>query len=78
MSSLAKAQRIRKRPPSRGWVGREPPHATRSPLLCRPFGRSALVSGAVAAETTMRLIALGEHDLRGIAAPCAVFTLPED
>jgi hypothetical protein len=24
------------------------------------------------------LIPLGEHDLRGIAAPCAVFTLPED
>jgi adenylate cyclase len=47
-------------------------------LLCRPLGRSALVSGAVAAETTMRLIALGEHDLRGVAAPCAVFALPED
>jgi adenylate cyclase len=46
--------------------------------LCRPLGRGALVSGTVAAETTMKLIALGEHDLRGIAAPCAVFTLPED
>jgi adenylate cyclase len=37
-----------------------------------------LVSGAVAAETTTALIPLGEHALRGIAAPCAVFTLPED
>src|SRR6201985_227206 len=46
--------------------------------LCRPLGRSVLISGAVAAETTTRLIALGEHELRGIAAPCAVFTTPED
>jgi adenylate cyclase len=46
--------------------------------LCRPLGRSVLISGAVAAETNMRLIALGEHELRGIATPCAVFTLPED
>ncbi len=46
--------------------------------LCRPLGRSVLISGAVAAQTNTRLISLGEHDLRGIAAPCAVFTLPED
>lgn len=46
--------------------------------LCRPLGRSVLISGAVAAETNTRLIPLGEHDLRGIARPCAVFTLPED
>jgi adenylate cyclase len=46
--------------------------------LCRPLGRSVLVSGAVAAETTIPLIPLGEHLLRGIAAPCSVFTLPED
>jgi adenylate cyclase len=46
--------------------------------LCRPLGRSVLVSGAVAAETTAALIPLGEHVLRGIAEPCAVFTLPED
>jgi adenylate cyclase len=46
--------------------------------LCRPLGRSALISGAVAAETSTRLIPLDEHDLRGIATPCAVFTLPED
>jgi len=46
--------------------------------LCRPLGRNVLVSGAVAAETMTTLIPLGEHALRGIAAPCAIFTLPED
>src|SRR5258708_3232796 len=46
--------------------------------LCRPLGRSVLISGTVAAETNAKLIPLGEHDLRGIATPCAVFTLPED
>jgi class 3 adenylate cyclase len=45
--------------------------------LCRPLGRSVLISGAVAAETTTPLVPLGEHMLRGIAAPCAVFTLPD-
>jgi adenylate cyclase len=45
--------------------------------LCRPLGRSVLISGAVAAETTTPLVPLGEHLLRGIAAPCAVFTLPD-
>ncbi len=44
--------------------------------LCRPLGRSVLVSGAVAAAATTPLVPLGEHPLRGIAAPCAVFTLP--
>ena len=46
--------------------------------LCRPLGRTVLVTGAVAAETTTALVPLGEHRLRGIAAPCAVFTLPEE
>jgi adenylate cyclase len=45
--------------------------------LCRPLGRSVLISGAVAAETATPLVPLGEHVLRGIAAPCAVFTLPD-
>jgi adenylate cyclase len=44
--------------------------------LCRPLGRPVLISGAVAAETAAALVPLGEHALRGIAAPCAVFTLP--
>ncbi len=46
--------------------------------LCRPLGRSVLVTGAVAAETTTPLVPLGEHVLRSIAAPCAVFSLPEE
>jgi hypothetical protein len=33
--------------------------------LCRPLGRSVLISGAVAAETTTPLVPLGEHVLRG-------------
>jgi adenylate cyclase len=45
--------------------------------LCRPLGRSVLISGAVAAATTMPLVPLGDHVLRGIAAPCSVFTLPD-
>jgi class 3 adenylate cyclase len=45
--------------------------------LCRPLGRAVLISGAVAAQTTTPLVPLGEHELRGIAAPCAVFTLPD-
>jgi adenylate cyclase len=46
--------------------------------LCRPLGKTVLVSGALAAETEVPLIALGTHALRGIASPCAIFTLPED
>jgi adenylate cyclase len=46
--------------------------------LCKPLGRSVLISGAVAAGTTVTLIPLGEHGLRGIASPCAVFALPEE
>jgi adenylate cyclase len=45
--------------------------------LCRPLGRSVLISSAVAAETVTPLVSLGEHVLRGIAAPCTVFTLPD-
>ena len=45
--------------------------------LCRPLRRSVLISGALAAETTTPLVPLGEHTLRGIASPCAVFTLPD-
>jgi adenylate cyclase len=45
--------------------------------LCRPLVRAVLISGAVAAETSRRLVPLGEHVLRGIAKPCTVFTLPD-
>ncbi len=45
--------------------------------LCRPLDRAVLVSGAFAAATTAPLVALGTHALRGIASPCAVFTLAD-
>jgi len=45
--------------------------------LCRPLDRALLVSGAFAAEANAPLIALGEHALRGVAAPCAVFTVAD-
>jgi class 3 adenylate cyclase len=45
--------------------------------LCRPLGRTVLVSGAFATQIETSLIALGTHELRGIASPCAVFTVRE-
>ena len=46
--------------------------------LCRPLNKVVLVSDAFAAETGVSLIPLGSHVLRGIASPCAVFTVPEN
>jgi len=46
--------------------------------LCRPLDKAVLVSGTLAAETGVSLIPLGTHALRGIASPCAVFTVPEN
>jgi class 3 adenylate cyclase len=46
--------------------------------LCKPLGRTVLVSGVLAAETDTPLVALGTHELRGIASRCAVFTLRDD
>jgi adenylate cyclase len=46
--------------------------------LCRPLEKTVLVSGAFAAHTQAPLIPLGTHVLRGIAAPCTVYTLPEN
>lgn len=45
--------------------------------LCKPLRKTVLVSGALAAEAELPLVALGTHALRGIASPCLVFTLPE-
>ena len=44
--------------------------------LCKPLGRTVLASGAFAAESSAALIPLGEHSLRGIARPIAVFAPP--
>ncbi len=46
--------------------------------LCKPLNQSVLISGALAAHAEGALIPLGQHILRGIAAPCAVFTLAEE
>src|SRR5882762_1792162 len=46
--------------------------------LCRPLDKTVLVSGTFAAETRVSLRPLGTHALRGIASPCAVFTVPEN
>ena len=45
--------------------------------LCRPLDKTVLVSGTFAAETAVPLMPLGTHALRGIASPCAIFTVPE-
>jgi adenylate cyclase len=45
--------------------------------LCRPLGRTVLISGAVAAEASATLIPLGTHALRGIASPCADYTVSD-
>lgn len=45
--------------------------------LCRPLGRTVLASGAFAAEATTAMVPLGQHELRGIAEPCAVFGLAD-
>jgi adenylate cyclase len=46
--------------------------------LCKPLDKAVLVSGTLAAETGLSLIPLGTHELRGIAFPCDVFTVPEN
>jgi adenylate cyclase len=58
-------------------IGRAVNLVSRLSGLCRPLGKAVLVSGALAAETEAPLVALGTHSLRGIASPCAVFTLPD-
>ena len=45
--------------------------------LCKPLHQTVLVSGALAAQTQTPLLALGRHELRGIAASCDVFALPQ-
>ena len=51
--------------------------ASRLEGLCKPLGRTILISGAVASEITANLIPLGKHPLRGIASPCDVYTVPD-
>ncbi len=46
--------------------------------LCRPLGKTVLASGAFAAKCGTPMNPLGTHTLRGIATPCAVFSVAED
>jgi class 3 adenylate cyclase len=46
--------------------------------LCRPLDKPVLISGAFAAATPTPLVPLGTHALRGIATPCAIFTVAAD
>ncbi len=46
--------------------------------LCKPLQRSALISGALAAEIETPLVPLGLQELRGIVEPCSVYGLPEE
>lgn len=57
-------------------IGRAVNLVSRLEGLCKPLGRDVLISGDFAAETDMPLTFLGVQALRGIAAPCPVFTLP--
>ncbi len=67
--------------PPTGWIS--PPSAPPSIWSAGSRGyavrsnRTVLISGAFAAETGTPLIPLGTHALRGIAAPCAVFTVAD-
>jgi adenylate cyclase len=51
--------------------------ASRLEGLCRPLGRTVLISSAVANEASTSLVPMGTHALRGIATPCAVYSLPD-
>ena len=44
----------------------------------RPLDRLILISGAIEAETAATLIPPETHALCGIAAPCAVYALPDN
>ena len=45
--------------------------------LCRPLDRAVLISGAFAAETSGAADPARDARFRGIAAPCAVFTVAD-
>jgi adenylate cyclase len=45
--------------------------------LCKVLGKPVVASGAFAASVDADLVSQGRHDLRGVAEPVEVFTLPE-
>jgi adenylate cyclase len=54
-------------------IGKAVNAASRIEGLCKPLGRSILVSAPVAAAATRPLESLGHHDLRGVAEPVEIF-----
>jgi adenylate cyclase len=45
--------------------------------LCKVLGKPVLASGAFAESVDADLVSQGRHELRGVAEPVEVFTLPE-
>ena len=45
--------------------------------LCKVLGKPVVTSGAFAASVDADLVSQGRHELRGVAEPVEVFTLPE-
>jgi adenylate cyclase len=52
--------------------------ASRISGLCRTLGRDLVVSAALAEHLGDRVVSLGRHDLRGVAAAVELFGLPDD
>jgi adenylate cyclase len=52
--------------------------ASRISGLCRTLGRDLVVSAALAEHLGDRVVSLGRHDLRGVAAAVELFGLPND
>ncbi len=63
--------------PVLGWAGTRPFGPDEAGRLQETARFAAAPLGALAGETATPLVPLGFHVLRGIAAPCAVFTLPD-
>ena len=51
--------------------------ASRIEGLCRSLGCPVLASEAVAARCSQKLVGIGNHQVRGVEEPVALFTLPE-
>ena len=56
-------------------IGAAVNEASRIEGLCKPLGRTILVSSRFAAGCPRDLVSLGEHDLRGVREPQEIFTL---
>lgn len=55
-------------------IGKAVNAASRIEGLCKPLGKTILLSGPVAAAVSQPLESLGHHELRGVAAPVEILT----